>query len=57
MKFYKYQALKTPEETIERIDSYLESPYLWASSPTTFNDPFELKVALELPIQGILRKI
>jgi hypothetical protein len=49
MNAYKFFGRSTPKETIARLKEILDCPYLWASSVTSFNDPFEFKVAFEFP--------
>jgi len=49
MTAYKFFAKQEKQETIDRLITYLDSPYIWASLIETFNDPFEFKVAFEFP--------
>ena len=49
MIFYKFQACSTLEENIDRLESIIREPTLYASSVAKFNDPFEFKVSLEWP--------
>lgn len=45
---YKFYSCNTPQETVDRLCEILDGNTLWASDPTTFNDPFECKFVLDL---------
>lgn len=45
---YKFFSCPTVQETVDRLSQILDRNTLWASDPTTFNDPFECKVVLDL---------
>lgn len=45
---YKFFSSTTAQETVSRLCQILDENTLWASDPTTFNDPFECKVVLDL---------
>jgi len=45
---YKYVSASNAEEALSRINFYCEERSFFASRPTSFNDPFEFKIAIDL---------
>ncbi len=53
---YKFFSGTTAQETVDRLCQILDKNTLWTSDPTTFNDPFECKVVLDLNARKEVRR-
>lgn len=53
---YKFFSCTTAQETVDRFCGILDKNTLWAADPTSFNDPFECKVVLDLNAEKEVRR-
>lgn len=53
---YKFFSCNTAQETVDRFRQIVDENTLWASDPTTFNDPYECKFVLDLNVEKEVRR-